>query len=444
LLPILRKEEAKATILKRLPLELYPLPSQVKKKLKEVLGQELPLPEAMAKIVEEVRIKGDSAIKDFTKNFDGVEISQLEVTSEEIEAAFKEAPSELVSALRTAAERINTFHTPLKPRSLIKLRRGLGRAIHPLKRIGIYVPGGIACYPSTILMAAIPARIAGVEEIILTTPPRKDGKVPTPNLIAAHIVGVNRVFKVGGAQAIAALAWGTQSIPRVDKICGPGNIFVQLAKKQVYGVVDIDGIYGPSEVVILADDSADPSLCAADLLAQAEHDILASAILITPFPKLAEEVCQEIERQLKKLSRGEIIAQALENKGGIILVDNLQEGLELIEDYAPEHLGLMVKDAMSYLNRLHNVGAISIGSPIALTDYLAGPSHILPTGGAARFHSPLEVKDFLKVTNIIAVEERLQRKLSPIAITLARAEGLTAHAYSLEMRYGRKNPTSPA
>ncbi|MQY55387.1 MAG: histidinol dehydrogenase, partial [Dehalococcoidia bacterium] len=313
---------------------------------------------------------------------------------------------------------------------------GLGQIVRPLERVGIYVPGGTACYPSTVLMTAIPARVAGVEEIILTTPPGEGGEVPKATLVAADIADVDRVFKVGGAQAIAALAYGTESIPRVDKVCGPGGLFVTLAKRMVYGAVDIDGLYGPTETVILADDSATPAHCAADLLAQAEHDLLATAILITTSSRLAQEVDREVARQLEGLERVQIAHRSLEERGHIIVVADMEQAIELINLYAPEHLSLMVRDASSYIEKIRNAGAIFIGenSPEVLGDYVAGPSHVMPTGGTARFSSPLGVSDFLKLTSIVSLSDGDLQKLGPAAATIARVEGLTAHARAAELR----------
>jgi histidinol dehydrogenase len=288
-------------------------------------------------------------------------------------------------------------------------------------------------------MTAIPARTAGVKEVILTTPPKKDGAVPTPTLVAADIAGVDRVFSVGGAQAIAALAFGTESVPKVDKICGPGNIFVVLAKKLVYGTVGIDGLPGPSEVLIIADDSADPSYCAADILAQGEHDPRAAAILVTTSRKLADAVDKEVERQLQSLERRAIAAEALLKQGFIAVVDNIEEAIELANLYAPEHLSLMVKDAQTCTERLTNAGCIFIGSDstVPLGDYVAGPSHVLPTGATARFGSPLNILDFVKLANVVDIAEAEMKKLGEAAAVIARAEGLEAHARAIERRLGR-------
>jgi len=341
----------------------------------------------------------------------------------------------LVSALRLAAERVQAFHLTQKEKlGLGFVKDGLGFIVSPLERVGVYIPGGRAYYPSTVLMTVIPAKVAGVNEVVITTPPAPDGTVPAPTLVAADIAKVSHVFKAGGAQAIAALAYGTKSIPKVDKICGPGNIFVTLAKKQVYGTVAIDGLHGPTETIIIADDSANPVFCAADLLAQAEHDEMASAILITTSTRLAEEVSEEVKRQLTKLGRRAIAWQALEQNGGIVIVTNIDEAIQLVNLFAPEHLCLMIKDARSYVERIHNAGGIFIGVPEAIGDYIAGPSHVMPTGRTARFSSPLSVLDFLKLSILMDMDDKALKLLGPSSAAIARAEGLTAHALSVEKR----------
>lgn len=391
--------------------------------------------ETVQQILGEVRARGDSALFDYTREIDGVELARLEVTREEIAQSRNVAGKELVSALELAAERVRSFHVAQKRSlGLEFVEGGLGFLVRPLERVGIYVPGGKASYPSTVLMTAIPARVAGVDEVVVTTPPAPDGTVPASTLVAADIAKVDRIFKVGGAQAVAAMAYGTESVPRVDKICGPGNVFVTLAKKQVYGIVGIDGLHGPTETVILADDSASPVLCAADLLAQAEHDEMASAILITTSPRMAGEVNEEVERQLAQLERQAIARQSLERNGVIVVVDNIDEAIELVNLYAPEHLCLAMRDARSYLDRIRHAGGIFIESPEALGDYTAGPSHVMPTGRTARFGSPLSVLDFLKVSILVDLDDEALKALGPAAATIARAEGLTAHALSVERR----------
>ena len=392
---------------------------------------------AVRQIVDEVRDRGDAALVDYTLKFDGIKLTCLEISKQQITSAYQEVDKELVSALKLAAERIYSFHLAQRDNIWGKvIGQGLGQLVRPLERVGVYVPGGTACYPSTVLMTVIPARVAGVREIILATPPTSNGTVPAPTLVAAAVAGVGRIFCVGGAQAIAALAFGTESVPRVDKICGPGNIFVTLAKKMVYGVVDIDGLQGPSEVLIIADETANPEYCAADLLAQAEHDPLASAILITTSRQLADEVNREVEQQLRGLERQAIITESLENRGMIVVVTSVDEAIELANLYAPEHLCLMVDRAGSYIDKLSNAGCIVAGerSTVVLGDYVAGPSHVLPTGGTARFSSPLNVGDFIKLINLVTIDEASLRQLVQAASIMARAEGFEAHARAVEKR----------
>ena len=420
--------------------ESFTTPLRLAAQIKQVFGEELAVQEVVDRIIGEVRDKGDKALFDYTEKLDGVRLDSLEVGRQEVIAAYDITDKKLVSALEFAAKRIRDFHLACGHKAgLIPIAKHLSQQVRPLDRVGLYVPGGTAAYPSTVLMMAIPAKVAGVEEIIMVSPPAKDGKIPASTLVAADIAKVNRIFKLGGAQAIAALAFGTESIPRVDKICGPGNIFVTLAKKMVYGTVDIDGLKGPSEIVIVADEKADPALCAADLLAQAEHDPLASVILITTSADLAERVDEEIEIQLGKLKRRSTARTAIDT-GMLVLVDDMAQAVDLVNLFAPEHLSLMASDALALISKIHNVGCIFVGkdSPVVLGDYVAGPSHVLPTGGSARFGSPLGVMDFLKVTNIIALDEPAMRELSQAAITIAEAEGLEAHAQAVERRLKAK------
>ncbi len=424
--------------LSRSPLsELYPVSPAINERLREIFGMEIDPEQAVRQIIAEVRDRGDAALLDYTFKIDRVELTSLEVGREKITSAYDEVEEELVSALRLAAERIRIFHT--RQKSEIWSQAGglhLGWLIRPLQRIGVYAPGGTASYPSTILMTAIPAKVAGVKEVILVTPPGLQGEVPPPALVAADIAGVDRIFCVGGAQAIAALAFGTESIPRVDKICGPGNIFVVLAKKMVYGAVDIDGLQGPSELLIIADETADPEHCAADLLAQAEHDPLASAILVTTSRELADEVNREVKRQAEDLPRQVVVAESLENRGMIVVVTTIDEAIELANLYAPEHLSLMVDRATAYIGKVANAGTVFIGknSTVVLGDYVAGPSHVLPTGGTARFSSPLNVGSFLRLMNLVNIDETVLRQLGQAASVIARVEGFDAHARAVERR----------
>ena len=429
-------QKARSALARQATAEFYPVSGALKQRLEELFGVDDP-ELAVRQIIDEVRNRGDAALLDYTLKIDGVRRGPLEVSKKQRASAYQQVDSELLSALKLAAERIRSFHTVQKESILNGVTKlGSGQLIRPLERIGIYAPGGTACYPSTVLMTAIPARVAGVKEVILVTPPGLKGTVSPSTLVAADIAQVDHIFSVGGAQAIAALAFGTKSIPKVDKICGPGNIFVVLAKKMVYGVVGIDGLQGPSEVLIIADETADPKYCAADLLAQAEHDPLASAILITTSPRLADEVNQEIGQQLKDLPRRTIATESLNNSGKIIVVNDVGEAIELANLYAPEHLCLMVDRATSYIDKVSNAGCIFIGenSTVVWGDYVAGPSHVLPTGGTARFSSPLNISDFIKFINLVAIDEADLRQLGQAAVTMARAEGFEAHARAVEKR----------
>ena len=428
-------EAAKSLLLGHSTVEFAEALPGVKQRIREIFDEDITPDEAVRRILSEVRTRGDHALLDLGRKIDGMGLAQLEVTKGEIAESYKKVDKGLVSALQLAAERVQTFHLTQKGKlGLDFFEGGLGFLVSALERVGIYIPGGRAYYPSTVLMTVIPAKVAGVPEVVIATPPAPDGTVPAPTLVAADIAKVSRVFKVGGAQAIAALAYGTKSIPKVDKICGPGNIFVTLAKKQVYGTVAIDGLHGPTETVIIADDSANPVFCAADLLAQAEHDELASAILITTSPRFADAVSEEVKNQLAKLERRVIAKQSLEQNGAIVVVTNIDEAIQLVNLYAPEHLCLMIKDARSYLGRIRHAGGIFIGAPEALGDYTAGPSHVMPTGRTARFSSPLSVLDFLKISILIDLGDKDLKALGPATATIARAEGLLAHAVSVEKR----------
>lgn len=420
-------------------LEAFVPSPELATKIKRVFGQDLSPQQVVDHIISEVKDKGDQALFSYTEQLDGVKLNSLEAGAEEISAAYDTVNGDLVPSLKLAAERIRKFHLACKRQmDATWTDRYLCRRIRPLEKVGIYIPGGTAAYPSTVLMTAIPAKVAGVKETIMVSPPGRDGRIPAPTLVAAGLAEVNRIYKVGGAQAIAALAFGTESVSRVDKICGPGNIFVTLAKKAVYGVVDIDGLQGPSEIAIVADNTADPTICAADLLAQAEHDVAASAILLTTSATLANQVDKEVETQLEKLKRRSIAARAIAS-GMIIIVSNIDEAIELVNLYAPEHLSLMVSDASSLIPKIDNAGCIFLGedSSVVLGDYVAGPSHVLPTGGSARFSSPLGIEDFLKVTHIVALDKSTAHELSQPAMAIARAEGLDAHAEAISLRERR-------
>lgn len=396
--------------------------------------------EIVNEILREVKERGDEAVKEYTVKFDGQAPEHLEIPRSVLEDAVGECDGEFVEALYRAAENIEDFHTRQKQQSWLETKPDgviLGQRIRGLSRVGIYVPGGTAAYPSSVLMNAIPARIAGVEEIIMVTPPGKDGR-PNPDILAAAaIAGVDRVFLVGGAQAVAALAYGTEKIPKVDKIVGPGNIFVATAKRLLYGVVDIDMVAGPSEILVVADDSANPKFVAADLMSQAEHDVMASAILLTTSKRVAEETVKEIERQIQTLSRKDIIEQSLTDYGAILVCHDLDEAVDFANDLAPEHLEFCVENPMEYIGRLDNAGSVFLGnySPEPLGDYYAGPNHVLPTSGTARFFSPLSVDSFVKKSSFIYYTEKALRDAKDNITAIARTEGLTAHANSIEVRF---------
>jgi len=390
-------------------------------------------------ILNEVASRGDDALREYTARFDGVQLTHLEVTSEELHRAQAEVSTPVAEALQLAAERIRRFHEHQKRTSWFEAdeRGGLvGQMVTPLRRVGVYVPGGLAVYPSSVLMCAIPAQVAGVEEIILCTPPRKDGTVHPLVLMAAQQSGVSRIFKVGGAQAVAAMAYGTQSIPAVDKIVGPGNIYVTVAKKLVYGMVGIDMLAGPSEVCILADDTADPRYVAIDMLTQAEHDIHTAAFLITPSRSLAQAVQEEIEKTVAGLPRQDILRQTLAQNGGIVLTRDMEEAVELANLCAPEHLALMVAEPWRYLPLIRCAGAVMMGaySPQSLGDYVAGPSHTLPTSGTARYASPLNVDDFVKKTSVVCFTRDALQQVADAIETLAAVEGLEAHLLAVKRR----------
>lgn len=414
-------------------------PSQTMERIAEIFGEALTPQQAVARIIADVRHNGDATLRDYTQRIDGVTLDDLQVSEEEIETSYQDTPQELREAMERAARRIAAFHRQQRANSWLEWDDeggAVGQMIRPLERVGIYVPGGTAPYPSTLLMAAVPARVAGVREIIVTSPPGADGRMAEVILAAARVVGVERLYRLGGVQAIAALAYGTESVPRVDKIVGPGNLFVVLAKRQVYGQVDIDSLPGPTETLVIADGEANPAYVAADLLAQAEHDTLAAPILVTTSDELAQAVQDEIEVQLPTLSRKEIIAQALHGRGSIVVVENLEEALDLANDYAPEHLCLLVADPWSWVGKVRHAGGVFVGEACceALGDYVVGPSHIMPTGRTARFASPLNVWDFVKITSIFALGAEEARAIAPFAIELAEAEGLTAHAQAVRLR----------
>ncbi len=437
-------EQAQRTILRRRPLDAVELPESVRRSMVRLFGAEVSAAEAVTRIVADVRERGDEAVRHWTQRIDGVTLESVAVPSTAIDAAYDKLEPALRQALESAAERIEDFHRRQPLHSWLDAQPGgsLGQLVRPIPHIGLYVPGGSAAYPSSLLMSAIPARVAGVDSVVVATPPSRDTGLPTPGILAAaKIAGVNRVYRIGGAQAIAALAYGTATVAPVDKICGPGNLFVTLAKRQLMGLVGIDGLPGPTETVVVADASARPDLVAADLLAQAEHDLLATALLLTPSPELAQRVVAEVEAQLPRLTRCEIAAESLRGQGGAVVTATLEEALELANAYAPEHLCLSVQAPWTWVGHVRNAGGVFIGegSCETLGDYIAGPSHIMPTGGTARFASPLNVADFIKITSIVALGPAEAARLAPAAARLARFEGLDGHAAAADARAARED-----
>jgi histidinol dehydrogenase len=417
-------------------LDLDSVPPQVQERTNEVYGEPLSPLRFVERVLSEVRERGDEALRDLTRKLDGVDLGAFEVPSSAVVDAYRGVPAELVEALELAAGRIRRFHEASLPKSWVDFSQGYGELFNPVERVGVYVPGGTARFPSTVLMAAIPARVAGVQEIIVATPSGKGGSPHPVVLAAADIAGVDRIFQISGAQAIAAMAYGTETVPRVDMVCGPGNVFVTLAKKLVFGEVGIDGLYGPTETLIIADGGANPTLCAADLVAQAEHDYMATPVLITTSEKLAESVRVEAELRAAGLERASVAKGSLERRGCIAVVENLEEAFELANQFAPEHISLMVRDPWDHVGRVRNAGAVFLGelSHEVLGDYVAGPSHVMPTGATARFSSGLGVRTFLKVSPVVGVDKATSSKLGKAASIIARAEGFTGHAEAAEIR----------
>lgn len=445
MLKIYELTEAKRTILRRDNWLERPVPEAMQAGMHRIFGETLAPEQAVRRILRDVKRRGDGALREWTERIDGVALTALAVPATEIEAAAATLSGELVEALKLASERIRAFHSyqPLPEWSTEALGGRMGQRVTPLRRVGIYVPGGTAPLPSSLLMSAIPAQVAGVEEIVVATPPGRDGKVPPVILAAAHLIGIKTIYTLGGAQAIGALAYGTETIPQVDKIAGPGNLFVTLAKREVYGTVGIDGLYGPTETLVIADDSANPAWVAADLLAQAEHDVLATAICLTPSRRLADAVQIEVGRQLESLSRSEIIATSLAANGGIVLTQDLAEAAEVADAFAVEHLCLDVADPAGLAEKIRNGGCFFLGgrSFEVLGDYVAGPSHSLPTGGTARFASPLNVFDFVHINSFVALDDDSSAALCGPAALIAAAEQLTAHASAARVRQTTQEAT---
>lgn len=430
--------EARRVLLGRRAIGDAPLPAAVADRIREIFGEPLTPTQVVERIIADVRAEGDQAIRRYARLIDGREPDELRVSEDAIEAAASSIPAEVYFGLEAAADRIRQFHERARRNNWLNFDGdgATGQIIRPLDRVGIYAPGGRAPYPSTALMAAIPARVAGVREIVMASPSGPDGEVAPVLLAAAKVAGVDAAYRMGGAQAIAALAYGTESVGRVDKILGPGNIFVALAKQQVYGAVGIDGLAGPTECLIVADETANPRFLAADLMAQAEHDPLAQPILFCTSRRVIDETIAEIQRRLNTAPRASIIQDSMEARGAAVLVPSVEAGIELSNEYAPEHLSLSVKDAWSKLGLIKNAGGVFVGewSAEAVGDYTAGPSHIMPTGGTARFSSPLNLDDFLKITSVFSFGPGDLPRLGPPAIAIAHAEGLYAHAEAIEVR----------
>lgn len=415
----------------------YQLLAQLRSRSEEVDRQ---VTERVSAILADVRARGDEAVLEYSRRFDKVVSDEMEIPREEINEALQQADPDFISSLLNAQENIATFHARQKRQSFIDAKENgviLGQRVRGLAKVGVYVPGGTAAYPSSVLMNVVPAKIAEVEEIIMVTPPGKDGKANPDILAAAAIAGVDRIFLVGGAQAVAALAYGTQQIPKVDKIVGPGNLYVATAKKLLYGQVDIDMIAGPSEILVVADDTADPLYVAADMMSQCEHDPLASATLITTSPSLAKQVEEQLALQVETLSRKEIILKSLRDFSSILICDSIEYAISLANYVAPEHLEMMVADPLTYVGKIDNAGSVFLGqyAPEPLGDYFAGPNHVLPTSGTARFFSPLSVDSFVKRSSFIYYPENALQEAAGDIVRIAEKEGLTAHANSIKVRF---------
>ncbi len=441
LMRILDVPTAQATILRRAAWDELDTPEALLASSEALFGERIPPDEVVRRILADVRHRGDAAVGEWSERLDRVTPAALQLSATHLEAAYSQVAPDVVAALKLAAHRIEQFHRRQPSLSWIHndAEGTLGQLVRPIPRVGIYIPGGTAPLPSSLLMTAIPARVADVPHVAVITPPQRATGLPHPAiLVAADIAGVDAIYVAGGAQAIGALTFGTETIRPVDKICGPGNLFVTLAKRQVFGLVGIDGLPGPTETVVIADAAADPQLAAADLLAQAEHDVLASAILLTPSRELAGQVQAAVMAQLEELGRSEIIEGALRRGSGIVITDTLAQAFDLANAYAPEHLCLLVEDPWRYLGQVQNAGGVFLGerSFEVLGDYVAGPSHVMPTGGTARFASPVNVQDFVKLVSVIGLNEQAFEAIGPAAESLAETEGLTAHAAAVRRRFG--------
>jgi histidinol dehydrogenase len=439
MLRIFQPDQARATILKRIPMDEMPVPEIVLQRTAELFGEPLTPAQAVDRILADVRLHGDDALREWSLRLDGAAPENFAVPPSELQTALEQLPNDLRQALELAADRIRRFHEAQPVTSWMTQHLGgtVGQYMRPIQRVGLYIPAGSAPLPSSVLMSAIPAQVAGVSEIVLVAPPsRQTGKIDPTILASAAMLGLTEVYSIGGAQAIAALAYGTESIRPVKKIYGPGNLFVSLAKRQVFGFVGIDSIAGPTETIVIADDTTKPEWVAADLLAQAEHDVLASAILLSPSETLIRSVQQEVERQTADRTRRQIISASFDNRSGAVLTRDLNEAVEISNEYGPEHLCLAVADPWRLAEKVTAAGGIFVGehSFEVLGDYVAGPSHVMPTGGSAHFSSPLNVLDFVHVVSLVALDPQAASQIGPAAVTIASAEQLDAHANSARVR----------
>ena len=436
-LSVIRGVQNAENVLVRIdPLDLDSLPESVLARTEEAFGKGVTPLQSVHQMLDDVRRDGDSAVLRYAKLLDGSDLEDFRVTDAQMAQARDSVSKELRESLELAAQRVRSFHEATMPSDWIDRKQGLGELIRPLDRVGLYAPGGSAAYPSTVLMTAVPARVAGVREVILCTPPQRGEALNPAVIVAAEIAGVDTLYQVGGVPAIAAMAYGTASVPKVDKICGPGNIFVSYAKKLVQGSVDIDGVFGPTETIVLADKTANATFCAADLIAQAEHDPLATAILITTSQKLIDDVDSEVDRMLANQPRGEVAKAALDRRGRVVLVDSLDEAVDLVNRIAPEHLCLLLDDPWSWVDKIKHAGGLFLGefSPEVMGDYIAGPSHVMPTGGTARFGSALSVHHFLRTMPVVGLSPEEFQKLGQAAVHIADAEGLSGHASAIQVR----------
>ncbi|HIN36366.1 MAG TPA: histidinol dehydrogenase [Dehalococcoidia bacterium] len=436
-LSVIRGVQNAENVLVRIdPLDLDSLPESVLARTEEAFGKGVTPLQSVHQMLDDVRRDGDSAVLRYAKLLDGSDLEDFRVTDAQMAQARDSVSKELRESLELAAQRVRSFHEATMPSDWIDRKQGLGELIRPLDRVGLYAPGGSAAYPSTVLMTAVPARVAGVREVILCTPPQRGEALNPAVIVAAEIAGVDTLYQVGGVPAIAAMAYGTASVPKVDKICGPGNIFVSYAKKLVQGSVDIDGVFGPTETIVLADKTANAVFCAADLIAQAEHDPLATAILITTSQKLIDDVDSEVDRMLANQPRGEVAKAALDRQGRVVLVDSLDEAVDLVNRIAPEHLCLLLDDPWSWVDKIKHAGGLFLGefSPEVMGDYIAGPSHVMPTGGTARFGSALSVHHFLRTMPVVGLSPEEFQKLGQAAVHIADAEGLSGHASAIQVR----------